>query len=175
MMIDVKVPVSGSTKVLFDEPAAAAAPQRQAVVAVVKWFRADRGYGFIGLGDGQGDAFLHVKALRGLELDAAPAGATIRVELQEGPRGRQVARVLEVDPSTASIPQETAVEVTGKVKWFDEVRGFGFVASDDFGRDVFVHCSILGRLGVSRLTEGQAVTMRVVETVKGRQAIEVSI
>jgi cold shock protein len=65
--------------------------------------------------------------------------------------------------------------LTGKVKWFDDVRGFGFVAGDDFGRDVFVHSTTLAGSGVSRLSEGQAVSMRVVETPKGREAIAIVI
>ena len=165
-------------------------PEGAAVVAVVKWYRADKGYGFIDLGDGGGDAFLHAKVLRGYQgLETVPAGATIRIVLDDGPRGRQVLRVLEVDLSSSPVASRPArigpaqrsrhdlsstIEVTGKVKWFDDVRGFGFVAGDDFGRDVFVHCSILGRTGISRLVGGQAVTMRVLETPKGREAVEIT-
>ena len=67
------------------------------------------------------------------------------------------------------------IDLTGKVKWFDDTRGFGFVASDDFGRDVFVHSTTLGACGVSGLFEGQAVSMRVVETPKGREAISIVV
>lgn len=159
------------------------------VVAVVKWYRADKGYGFIDLRDGGGDAFLHAKILRAYRgLESVPVGATIRIVLDDGPRGRQVLSVLDVDVSTSPVecrrprPAPAArakydlsstMEITGKVKWFDDVRGFGFVAGDDFGRDVFVHCSIFGRTGVSRLLNGQSVTMRVLETVKGREAVEI--
>lgn len=73
-----------------------------------------------------------------------------------------------IDPSTA-------VELSGNVKWFDETKGFGFVAVTDGGKDVFVHISTLGPAGVSRLAEGQAVTMRVVETPKGREAISIAV
>ena len=69
----------------------------------------------------------------------------------------------------------TAVSVTGKVKWFDDAKGFGFVASEDGGKDVFVHISILGPAGISHLAEGQQVTMRVVDTPKGREAISLSL
>ena len=176
-------------------PAVEALPTRSAsgedlTVATVKWFRADKGYGFLDMGDGQGDAFLHAKTLRHFGVETAPPGATIRVILDEGPRGRQVIRILDLDVSTASVPARppwreppvaqrpthdlaATTELTGKVKWFDEVRGFGFVAGDDFGRDVFVHCSIFGRTRVSRLVGGQAVTMRVIETAKGREAVEI--
>ena len=63
----------------------------------------------------------------------------------------------------------------GTVKWFDDTKGFGFVASDDGGKDVFVHISILGPSGVSRLAEGQHVNMRVVDTPKGREAISITV
>ena len=69
----------------------------------------------------------------------------------------------------------TAVDLTGKVKWFDGARGFGFVVGDDFGKDVFVHVTTLDAAGVSRLSEGQAVTMRVIETPKGREAIALTL
>ena len=82
----------------------------------------------------------------------------------DGPRPRRVAP----DPSTA-------IAVTGKVKWFDDAKGFGFVASDDGGKDVFVHISILGPAGITSLAEGQQVNMRVVDTPKGREAISLSL
>ncbi|MDE2365262.1 MAG: cold shock domain-containing protein, partial [Hyphomicrobiales bacterium] len=61
----------------------------------------------------------------------------------------------------------------GKVKWFDETKGFGFVQSNDGGKDVFVHISVLNASGVQRLVEGQAVNMQVVDTPKGREAISI--
>jgi CspA family cold shock protein len=164
-----------------------------AVEAMVKWFRADKGYGFVELADGLGDAFLPLKALRLAGLESVPAGAQLQVIVRAGPKGAQVARVVGVGAFSIVEPPErpaspvartlrryaanesAAVDVTGRVKWFDSVRGFGFVAGDDFGKDVFVHCSILGPAGVSRLDEGQAVTVRVVDTPKGREAIGISL
>jgi len=159
---------------------------------VVKWFRSDKGYGFVALTGGEGDAFLHLKALRAFGRESAAPGAKISVVVDEGPRGMQVTRVVDIDeacaaPASGSFSSSarihrradrdvsSAIDLTGRVKWFDGVRGFGFVASDDFGRDVFVHCSVLGPAGLSRLDEGQTVTMRVIETPKGREAIEVSL
>jgi cold shock protein len=159
--------------------------------AIVKWFRNDKGYGFVELPAGRGDAFLHLKTLRSLGRAALPIDAKVRVLVDEGPRGAQVTRVFNVDGASAVKSRDhsasggprpsrrpehdlrSGVDLTGKVKWFDGARGFGFVAGDDFGRDVFVHCSILGPAGVSRLEEGQAVTMRVVETPKGREADDI--
>jgi cold shock protein len=162
------------------------------VDAVVKWFKADKGYGFVELAGGQGDAFLHANALHAAGHDSVPAGAKLRVQVGAGAKGAQVTRVLEVDatgvverpqrssgdgprPRRAAPDPATAVSVTGKVKWFDEGKGFGFVASEDGGKDVFVHISILGPAGISHLAEGQQVTMRVVDTPKGREAISLSV
>ncbi len=145
-------------------PPVAAGP---AVDAVVKWFKADKGYGFVELANGQGDAFLHINALHASGFDTVPPGAKLKVNVGAGAKGAQVTRVLEVDTSTA-------VSVAGKVKWFDDAKGFGFVASDDGGKDVFVHISILGPSGITHLTEGQPVNMRVVDTPKGREAISIS-
>jgi cold shock protein len=151
--------------------------------AAVKWFNATKGYGFVELSDGRGDAFLHLKALRETGRQTLPSGAKVRVVARTGARGAEVVRIVEVDTRTATersprrppIDASAAFDLTGKVKWFDDARGFGFVASDDFGRDVFVHSSTLGTSGVSGLFEGQEVSMRVVETPKGREAIEVFV
>ena len=163
-----------------------------AVDALVKWFKADKGYGFVELAGGQGDAFLHANALHAAGHDTVPSGAKLRVQVGAGAKGAQVTRVLEVDttgvverpqrpssdglrPRRVTPDPSTAVSVTGKVKWFDDAKGFGFVASEDGGKDVFVHISILGPAGISHLAEGQQVTMRVVDTPKGREAISLSL
>ena len=61
------------------------------------------------------------------------------------------------------------------MKWFDETKGFGFVAGDDGGKDVFVHISTLRPGGIQSLPDGQAVTMRVVDTPKGREAVSIAL
>jgi CspA family cold shock protein len=155
------------------------------IEGTVKWFNAEKCYGFVELAGGRGDAFVHLKTLRQIGRETLPSGAKLRAVVRSGSRGAQVVRVIEVDTESAIERPErpprrqtpdaaTAFELTGKVKWFDGARGFGFVASDDFGRDVFVHSSVLGAAGVSNLAEGQAVSMRVVETPKGREAIAIT-
>ena len=188
------------------------------VEAIVKWFKNDKGFGFVELGNGTGDAFLHIGAVQAAGYDSLPPGAKLEVQVTNSVKGQQVARVLSVDlegaaerappppprsggfgggdggygggrgggygggggggydsprPRRQAPDPSTAVTVSGTVKWFDETKGFGFVQSNDGGKDVFVHISILGTSGVNRLLEGQPVTMQVVDTAKGREALSI--
>ena len=180
-----------------------AAPSGPSVDAVVKWFKTDKGFGFVELANGAGDAFLHINALQSAGHESVPPGTKLKVQVGTGAKGAQVTRVMEVDtagaaerapqrpafgggaggmggPGGARAPRRapdpsTAVAVNGVVKWFDDAKGFGFVATDDGGKDVFVHISVLGPAGVTRLADGQAVAMRVVDTPKGREAISISL
>ena len=168
-------------------------PTTPAVDAVVKWFKSDKGFGFVELANGAGDAFLHIGALQSAGFETVPPGAKLKVQVGSGAKGAQVTRVMSVDTAGATerAPQRsfsdaprgprrapdpsTAIEISGKVKWFDDTKGFGFVSSNDGGKDVFVHISILGPAGLSHLAEGQAVSMRVVDTPKGREALSISL
>lgn len=85
-----------------------------------------------------------------------------------GPRSFDSSRAPRRAPDVSQ-----AIEVSGKVKWFDDTKGFGFVASNDGGKDVFVHISVLRPSGIAHLAEGQLVSMRVVDTPKGREAVSI--
>ena len=62
--------------------------------------------------------------------------------------------------------------MTGKVKWFDNQRGFGFISSND-GKEVFVHYSGIVGNGFKKLAEGESVEYDVIETEKGIRAVNV--
>ncbi len=169
----------------------AAVPQGPSVKAVVKWFKTDKGFGFVELADGRGDAFLHINVLQAAGHTAVAPGATLQVQVGQGQKGAQVTGVLSVDSSTASdTPPRSApragggrprpdaanaVEVTGAVKWFNPEKGFGFVACNDGLRDVFVHISVVQAAGLQSLNEGQQVQLKVVDTPKGREALSLQL
>jgi CspA family cold shock protein len=163
------------------------------VDAIVKWFKDDKGYGFVEVGSGRSDAFLHASILHAAGVGTVSAGARLRVVVRDGPKGPQVAHLVQANASgtveqprrslrnRASLTRRTqpdpgaAVSMAGRVKWFDDAKGFGFVLPDDCGKDIFVHVSTLGAAGLARLVDGQAVTMRVVETPRGREAIAIAV
>ncbi|AHK78128.1 MULTISPECIES: cold-shock protein [Ectothiorhodospira] len=64
---------------------------------------------------------------------------------------------------------------TGTVKWFNETKGFGFIAPADGGADVFVHYSAISADGFKTLAEGQKVNYQVQQGPKGLQAVNVTV
>jgi CspA family cold shock protein len=169
-----------------------ATPTGPAIDATVKWFNADKGFGFVELGDGSGDAFLHIAVLQNAGHDVVGPESRLRVQVGQGQKGRQVTAVLEVDTTGVSAPQpsrrsspntsgrgradpSTASEVEGTVKWFNPDKGFGFAVVEDGGKDVFIHISVVEKAGIRVLPDGRRVSMQVVKTQKGREAISLSL
>ena len=62
----------------------------------------------------------------------------------------------------------------GKVKWFNAEKGFGFIVSEETGKDIFVHFSVINQDGYKALAEGDLVTYDVKESERGQQAVNVS-
>lgn len=70
--------------------------------------------------------------------------------------------------------EEKAVHVLhGRVKWFDPVKGFGFILSEETGSDILLHANVLRNFGQSTVADGAEITVMVQETQRGVQAVEV--
>ena len=185
--------VQPSRQSFLSTPRQDAPPSGPAIEATVKWFNAEKGFGFVELADGSGDAFLHAAVLETAGHDSVDPGAKLSVQVGVGQKGRQITAVLAVDASTAaperrpmrSSPRpspgrerhdaSTATTVEGTVKWFNSDKGFGFVVGDDGGKDVFLHVSVVERSGLATVGEGQRLSMKVVKTAKGREAVSLTL
>ena len=165
-------------------------PSSPPVQATVKWYNPDKGFGFVELADGSGDAFLHVSVVERSGQVSVPPGATLEVRAGPGPKGPQVTEILSVDASTAVLEQprrarperpayppadRTTVEELGTVKWFNTSKGFGFIAADRGGKDIFVHASALERAGIMGLADGQRVAVDVAQGQKGSEAVSLRL
>lgn len=63
--------------------------------------------------------------------------------------------------------------VHGKVKWFDTVKGFGFILADEGGSDILLHANVLRNFGQSSVADGAVIKVAVQQTQRGIQAVEV--
>ena len=152
------------------------------VTATVKWFNSQKGFGFVSPKDGSPDAFLHISALERAGHQDIAEGATIVCDLGPGQRGPQVVSITSIDTGTAAPraprragPQIIAESVEGKVKFFSVDKGFGFIAPDGGGKDVFVHIKALERSGIRALESDQRVRITVSMGVKGPQAESIAL
>lgn len=153
------------------------------IIGRVKWFDTARGFGFISRTDGP-DVMLHAATLRREGRSAIREGALVTCIAARGARGLHVVRLIAIDESDAPNPAESAltthVKITPEsglkaatVKWFNRLRGFGFVTCGEGEPDVFVHMEVARRCGMLALRPGQAVAVRYGSGPHGLMATEV--
>ena len=155
------------------------------VTGVIKWFDVSKGYGFIVPDSGMADVLLHVTCLRRDGYQTAYEGARVVCEVLPGPKGLQAFRIVTMDESTAIHPAQmppprthvTVAPTSGLeraiVKWFNRLRGFGFLTRGEGTPDIFVHMETLRRYGITELRPGQTVLVRFGPGPKGMMATEV--
>lgn len=146
--------------------------------ADVLWFNAAKGFGFVKLPDGA-EAYLHIRVVEAAGRTDIPEGTQLKVTVEEAPRGRHVAKVVEIGDRSSKAPaverltenetvaSDVHLESEGTVKWYSPEKGFGFIAPDNGDKDVFVHATALTRSGLTVLEEGQRVAFQPGQGKKG--------
>lgn len=128
----------------------------------VKFFNTQKGFGFIQQDGGGEDVFVHISAVERAGLEGLAEGQELQYNLVD--RGGKVSAqdlqvvgdVIAVAAKPAAPQRElTGERVTGTVKFFNAMKGFGFLVRDDGQPDAFVHISAVERSGLSALNEGE--------------------
>lgn len=149
----------------------------------VKWFDTTKGYGFVVAPDGEGDILLHGNVLRIFGFTSVAEGAEIVLRVQATERGRQALEVVDIIPGPApadvaglaSLPEGAPMGPLepARVKWFDRVKGFGFVNLYGKAEDVFLHMETLRQYGYGEVVAGDVLAVRVTAGPRGPMVYEV--
>lgn len=151
----------------------------------IKWFDVAKGYGFIVPDEGGPDVLLHVTVLKRNGYQTAAEGARVVCEAHRRTKGLQVFRIISMDESTATHPAQlppprlhsqvtpTSGFEIAIVKWFNRLRGFGFLTRGEGTEDIFVHMETLRRYGITELKPGDSLLVRFGAGDKGLMAAEV--
>ncbi|MEB3416201.1 cold-shock protein [Alteriqipengyuania sp. WL0013] len=126
----------------------------------VKFFNAQKGFGFIQQDAGGEDVFVHISAVERAGLEGLAEGQELQFNLVD--RGGKVSAadlqvvgdVIAVQTNAAPRRELTGEKASGTVKFFNSMKGFGFITRDDGQPDAFVHISAVERSGLSEINEG---------------------
>lgn len=142
---------------------------------VVKFFNANKGFGFIQRDEGGEDVFVHISAVERAGLEGLAEGQELEFTLVD--RGGKISAsdlqaVGDVIPVQKREPapqrQLTGDKATGTVKFFNAMKGFGFITRDDGQPDAFVHISAVERSGLSGLNEGDRLEFDIEVDRRGK-------
>ncbi|TCM16081.1 putative cold-shock DNA-binding protein [Novosphingobium sp. PhB165] len=143
---------------------------------VVKFFNSDKGFGFIQREDGGDDVFVHISSVERAGLSGLAEGQQLEFQLVD--RGGKISaselvvvgEVIAVAKRESAAPQRqlTGEKATGTVKFFNSMKGFGFITRDDGQPDAFVHISAVERAGLSGLNEGDQLEFEIEVDRRGK-------